>query len=171
MLQKNHDRPPTKRPKINNLPITCKTRSYQASVVLAGYSTPEEVECQEQPRHALAHPLCFWGCQRRNRRPYPLLFTGLASLATMSAFGHTANDPWLILASGERGSINMHTKREETCRCGAPFLPQTTSLFPTSAATITSHPGKLPIKQSYVRFFLGIYSRSLFHNPHTIEFA
>jgi len=45
-----------------------------------------------------------------------LLITGLAFLATVSAFGQTANDPWLILASGEKGSINSHTTREDLIR-------------------------------------------------------
>jgi hypothetical protein len=45
-----------------------------------------------------------------------LLFTGLAFLGTMSAFGQTANDLWLILASGEKGSINVHTTREVLVR-------------------------------------------------------
>jgi hypothetical protein len=45
-----------------------------------------------------------------------LLFTGLAFLATISAFGQTANDPWLILASGEKGSINLHTTRKDLIR-------------------------------------------------------
>jgi hypothetical protein len=37
---------------------------------------------------------------------------------------------------------------------GASFLPQTTSSFPTSAPTVTSHRCKLQTKQSYPRFFL-----------------
>lgn len=45
-----------------------------------------------------------------------LLLTGLALLATISAFGQTANDPWLILASGEKGSINLHTTHEDLVR-------------------------------------------------------
>jgi hypothetical protein len=45
-----------------------------------------------------------------------LLFTGLAFLATISAFGQAANDPWLILASGEKGSINLHTTRADLVR-------------------------------------------------------
>jgi len=46
----------------------------------------------------------------------PRLFTGLAFLATISAFGQTANDPWLILKSGENGPINVHTTREDLVR-------------------------------------------------------
>ena len=41
-----------------------------------------------------------------------------------------------------------------TCRCGAPFSPQTTSPFPTSAPTVTPLPCLPPRKQSYARFFL-----------------
>jgi hypothetical protein len=35
---------------------------------------------------------------------------------SVPAFGQTAPDPWLILASGERGSINAHTTREDLVR-------------------------------------------------------
>ena len=45
-----------------------------------------------------------------------LLFAGLAFLATTSAFGQTANDPWLILTSGEKGSLNVHTTHEDLVR-------------------------------------------------------
>ena len=36
--------------------------------------------------------------------------------ASISAFGQTAPGPWLILATGERGSINAHTTREDLVR-------------------------------------------------------
>jgi len=35
---------------------------------------------------------------------------------SVPAFGQTAADPWLILASGEQGSINVHTTREDLVR-------------------------------------------------------
>ena len=39
-----------------------------------------------------------------------------AFLATTLGFGQAAPDPWLILASGERGSINAHTSRQDLVR-------------------------------------------------------
>jgi hypothetical protein len=42
-------------------------------------------------------------------------------LGTLSAFGQTASDPWLSLASGEKGSINARTTRQDLVRIyGAP---------------------------------------------------
>jgi hypothetical protein len=41
-----------------------------------------------------------------------------------------------------------------TCQYGAPFSPQTTSPFPTSAPTVTPLPCLPQRKQSYARFFL-----------------
>jgi hypothetical protein len=35
---------------------------------------------------------------------------------TMLGFGQAAPDPWLILDSGERGPINVHTTREDLVR-------------------------------------------------------
>jgi hypothetical protein len=37
-------------------------------------------------------------------------------LATICLFGRSANDPWLLLASGETGSINVHTTHEDLVR-------------------------------------------------------
>ena len=39
-----------------------------------------------------------------------------AVLVTIPAFGQAAADRWLILASGDGGSINAHTTREELVR-------------------------------------------------------
>ena len=45
---------------------------------------------------------------------------GFAFLATTLGFAQAAPDPWLILASGERGSINAHrTRHDLVCMYGA----------------------------------------------------
>jgi len=44
------------------------------------------------------------------------MLAGLVFLATMAAFGQTAPDPWLILASGAKGAINVHTTRQDLVR-------------------------------------------------------
>jgi len=41
---------------------------------------------------------------------------GFLLLTSAAAFGQAAADPWLILASGEKGSINTHTKRSDLVR-------------------------------------------------------
>jgi len=47
-----------------------------------------------------------------------VIYLNLLVLMAISvpAFGQTAADPWLILASGEQGSINVHTTREDLVR-------------------------------------------------------
>jgi len=45
---------------------------------------------------------------------------GFVLLTTMAAFGQAAADPWLILGTGEKGSINPRTTRQDLVRmCGA----------------------------------------------------
>jgi hypothetical protein len=41
---------------------------------------------------------------------------GFVFLATMLGFGQSSADPWLILASGAKGAISVHTTREELVR-------------------------------------------------------
>jgi hypothetical protein len=41
---------------------------------------------------------------------------GFVCLVTALGFGQTATDPWLILASGDKGAINAHTTRQEFVR-------------------------------------------------------
>jgi hypothetical protein len=41
---------------------------------------------------------------------------GCVLLTTLSGFGQAAPDPWLILVSGEKGSINAHTIRRDLVR-------------------------------------------------------
>lgn len=41
---------------------------------------------------------------------------GFTVLATMLGLGQAAPDPWLILASGEKGAINVHTTRQDLVR-------------------------------------------------------
>jgi hypothetical protein len=46
---------------------------------------------------------------------------GFIFLATLSAFAQTTSDPWLTLASGEKGSINARMTRQDLVRIyGAP---------------------------------------------------
>jgi hypothetical protein len=45
-----------------------------------------------------------------------LRLAGFAFLATTLGFGQAARDPWLILANGEKGSINAHTTRNDLVR-------------------------------------------------------
>lgn len=49
-------------------------------------------------------------------RSIALLSIGLSFVLIGSAFGQTANDPWLILKNGQAGSINAHTTREDLVR-------------------------------------------------------
>lgn len=44
------------------------------------------------------------------------ILAGLVFLVTMLGSGQSAPDPWLILASGETGSISAHTTREDLVR-------------------------------------------------------
>ncbi|MGB6632343.1 MAG: hypothetical protein WBE52_13985, partial [Terriglobales bacterium] len=41
---------------------------------------------------------------------------GFILLAVMTVFGQAQVDPWLILASGEKGTINSHTTRKDLVR-------------------------------------------------------
>ena len=47
---------------------------------------------------------------------YVFGFAGFVFLLTMLGFGRSEPDPWLILASGEKGSINAHTTRDDLVR-------------------------------------------------------
>ncbi len=42
--------------------------------------------------------------------------TGFVFLVTAIGLGQAAHDPWLILANGEKGSINAHTTRQDLVR-------------------------------------------------------
>jgi hypothetical protein len=52
-------------------------------------------------------------CLRSHFDPW---LAGCVLLTALSGFGQAAPDPWLILASGEKGSINAHTTREDLVR-------------------------------------------------------
>jgi hypothetical protein len=54
----------------------------------------------------------------RNRKVFLCagLFAGFVSLVTISAFGQAKPDPWQIVVTGEPGSINAHTTREDLVR-------------------------------------------------------
>jgi hypothetical protein len=44
------------------------------------------------------------------------ILSGFLFVGTMLGFGQTTPDPWLLLASNEKGAINSHTTRDELVR-------------------------------------------------------
>jgi len=50
------------------------------------------------------------------RGSFSVGLAGFILLAAMTAFGQAQADPWLILASGEKGAINSHTTRQDLVR-------------------------------------------------------
>ena len=50
------------------------------------------------------------------RGSFSVGMAGFILLAAMTAFGQAQADPWLILASGEKGAINWHTTRKDLVR-------------------------------------------------------
>ncbi len=52
-------------------------------------------------------------CLRNHFVPW---LAGCVLLTTLSSFGQAAPDPWLVLANGEKGSINVHTTRQDLVR-------------------------------------------------------
>jgi hypothetical protein len=45
-----------------------------------------------------------------------LFFLTFLILVSVSAYGQVASDPWLIVATGDKGSINVHTTRADLVR-------------------------------------------------------
>jgi hypothetical protein len=50
------------------------------------------------------------------RGSFSVGLAGFILFAAMTAFGQAQADPWLILASGEKGAINSHTTRKDLVR-------------------------------------------------------
>jgi len=82
--------PPIKAPRISNPPITCKTRSYHASLFLPEIPLQNKSNAMNSPAIPWPHPLGLQRRNGRNRRPNP------ARPVFLRSFWHFATECTLV---------------------------------------------------------------------------
>jgi hypothetical protein len=115
------------------------------------------------------------------RGSFSVGLAGFILLAAMTAFGQAQADPWLILASGEKGAINSHTTRKDLVRMygAANVVDQDmdnedgerqsgTDLFPKNPQRQIIITWKDPDNKTAPEFALILGKKSLWHGVHGI---